>query len=410
MTDNGGSLLRVRTDGGHARVTFIELFFDLVFVFAITQISHGLLGDFTPLGALHAGLLLMAVWWVWIYTSWITNWLDPDRNPVRFMMLALMLAGLFLSSSIPTAFGAGHGEAGHDGVADRGLSFAVAYVTMQVGRTAFFVATCKDISLLRNFQRIGVWLASSAAFWVAGGLAHGQERLILWAVALAIEYVSPSVGFWTPGLGRSTTADWNIDGAHLAERCGLFMIIALGESILVTGATFASHGWETMTVVAFVTAFLATVTMWWIYFSATSEASARIIAHSDDPGRLARSAYTYSHLPLVAGVIVNAVADEFVLAHPTGHVDVNTTLAVLGGFALYLLGTILFKRAVFGTAPVYALGGLAALGLLALLAPVLEPWSLSAAATTVMIGVAVWQNLVVRNLRESETEGAVRTG
>lgn len=402
MTTNNGSLLRERTEGGHARVTFIELFFDLVFVFAITQISHGFLGNFTPLGAVQAGLLLMAVWWVWIYTSWITNWLDPDRNPVRLMLAALMLAGLFLSSSIPTAFGGGHGGEGHDGVADRGLVFAAAYVTMQVGRTAFFIATCKEVSLLRNFQRIGAWLVASAVFWIAGGLAHGHERLMLWAIALGIEYVSPSVGFWTPGLGRSTTADWNIDGAHLAERCGLFMIITLGESILVTGATFASHAWDAMTVVAFVTAFTASVTMWWIYFSTTSESSAHIIAHSDDPGRLARSAYTYSHLPIVAGVIVNAVADEFVLAHPTGHADLKTTIAVLGGFALYLVGVIFFKRAVFGAIPVYALGGLAGLGALAFAAPMLEPWMLAMAATAVMIAVALWQHAMVRAMGKQE--------
>ncbi len=400
-TKDTGSHLRVRTEGGHARVTFIELFFDLVFVFAITQISHGLLANFTALGALQAGLLLMAVWWVWIYTSWFTNWLDPERNAVRFVIVALMLAGLFLSSAIPTAFGPAHGEAGsaYGAVADRGLTFAAAYVFMQVGRTAMFLALGGNRALLRNFQRIVAWLVLSGVFWIAGGLAHGLERMALWGLALALEYASPAVGFWTPGLGRSTTADWNIDGAHMAERCGLFVIIALGESILVTGATFANHAWDTMTVVAFVTAFAGSVTMWWIYFSATSESSAHIIAHSDDPGRLARSAYTYSHLPIVAGVIVNAVADEFVLAHPTGHADAKTTIAVLGGFALYLLGTILFKRAVFGGIPIYALGGVVALGALALASPYLEPWMLSAAATLTMVGVAVWQNTIVQASR-----------
>jgi low temperature requirement protein LtrA len=398
---NSADLFRRRDAGAPARVTFIELFFDLVFVFAVTQISHGLLEHFTPLGALQYGMLMLAMWWVWIYTSWFTNFLDPERIPVRTMLFGLMLAGLFLSSSIPSAFGA------HEG-ADRGLTFACAYVLMQVGRTLFFVVSCPDAGLRRNFQRVTAWLALGGVFWIAGGFAHGTERVLLWGAALAIEYASPSFGFWTPGLGRSTTAEWTVDGAHMAERCGLFIIIALGESILVTGATFASHAWTGPAVAAFVSAFLASVALWWIYFAATSESSAHIIAKSDDPGRIARSAYTYCHLPIVAGIIVNATADEFVLAHPEGHADARTVIAILGGFALYLAGTILFKRAVFGTIPIYAVGGLAALGALAFAAQALAPWMLSAAATSVMIGVAFWQHAIVRGMRARDALAGAR--
>src|SRR5499426_2596352 len=115
-------LFRARSAHGHHRVTFVELFFDLVFVFAVTQLSHGLLAHLTPLGALQTGLLMLAVWWAWIDTAWITNWLDPEKPAVRLMLFALMLAGLVLSSSIPRAF------------EDRGLTFAFAYVVLQVGR------------------------------------------------------------------------------------------------------------------------------------------------------------------------------------------------------------------------------------------------------------------------------------
>jgi low temperature requirement protein LtrA len=387
----GGGLMRSRDRG--ARVTFIELFFDLVFVFAVTQISHALIADFTPMGALRAGLLIAAVWWVWIYTSWITNWLDPDRLPVRLMLFALMLAGLFLSASVPSAFGAGNGD---HAAPDRGLVFAGAYVTMQLGRTAFFLAVTREVSLARNFQRIGAWLLLSAVFWIAGGLAHGGERLALWAVAIGIEFVSPALGFWTPGLGRSATADWTVDGGHLAERCGLFVIIALGESVLVTGATFADLEWTPPVIAAFAAAFLSSVAMWWIYFAAASPAGAHAIEHDADPGRLARTAYTYAHLPIVAGVIVNSAADEMVLAHPTGHADPKITAAVLGGFGIYLLGTIAFKVAVFRTVPAYALGGLAMLGALAAASPALEPWALAALASGAMLLIAAWQHMTVR--------------
>ncbi|HWU52115.1 MAG TPA: low temperature requirement protein A, partial [Tahibacter sp.] len=328
------SLLRERAHHGHEKVTTIELFFDLVFVFAVTQLSHSLLEDFSPLGALRVLLLTLGVWWVWIYTSWVTNWLDPEKIPTRLLLLVLMLAGLILSASIPEAFG--HGAVG----------FACAYVFMQVGRTVYFLwAVAGNPNMVENFQRILVWLLLSALFWLAGAFAE-PWRLPLWIVALAIEFVSPSLGFFVPGLGRSRTSDWDVAGGHLSERCGLFVIIALGESILVTGATFAKLEWAPITIAAFVTAFIGSVAMWWIYFDAAADRGAERITESADPGRLARVTYTYLHLAIVAGIIVSAVGDEFVLAHPLGHTTPATAVAVLGGSALYLLGNGLFKYSI----------------------------------------------------------------
>src|SRR5262249_29216139 len=188
------------------------------------------------------------------------------------------------------------------------------------------------------------WLVLSAVFWIAGALAPDDARVPLWAAALAVEYLSPSIGFWTPGLGRSTTADWDVEGGHMAERCALFIIIALGESVLVTGATFAKLPWSPITVAAFATAFVGSAAMWWIYFNIGAERGSRRISQSSDPGRLARLAYTYMHLPLVAGIIVSAVGDELVLAHPTGHTDFKTAATTFGGPVLYLIGNLMFKR------------------------------------------------------------------
>ena len=241
MTSADHGLLRERGGAGSNKVTFVELFFDLVFVFAVTQLSHSLLEHFTTMGVVQTTLMLMAVWWVWIYTSWATNWLDPEKTAVRLMLFVLMLAGLVLSTSIPQAF------------ESKGLAFAGAYVFMQVGRGLFTMWALRRASPgnYRNFQRIKAWLAFAAVFWIAGAFVEAEARLGLWAVALFIEYVSPSVGFWTPGLGRSTTADWDIEGSHMAERCGLFIIIALGESILVTGAKFGNLPWTADDVAAF---------------------------------------------------------------------------------------------------------------------------------------------------------------
>jgi low temperature requirement protein LtrA len=185
-------------------------------------------------------LLMLAVWWVWICTTWATNWLNPERRPVRLVLMALMLLGLILSSSIPKA------------IESRGLAFAGAYVAMQVGRTLFFLwAVRGHPSMVHTFQRILVWLVFSGIFWIAGGLVHHPARLGLWMLAVGLEYLSPSLGFRVPGLGRSTTNDWNVEGGHMAERCGLFIIIALGESILVTGATFSGLPWTPAAVTAF---------------------------------------------------------------------------------------------------------------------------------------------------------------
>jgi low temperature requirement protein LtrA len=388
MTDNArGGLFRPIVPNQHSRVTYAELFFDLVFVFAVTQISHTLLAHFTPLGALQVTLLFLAVWWVWVYTSWITNWLNPEKTPVRLLLFALTLGGLVLSTSIPAAF---------DG---RGLWFAIAYAAMQVGKTVFlWASTLPSQSLARaNAIRITTWLATSAIFWIAGGLAEGPSRLVLWAIALVIEYISPAVRFWIPRYGASSVADWAVEGGHMAERCAGFIIIALGESIVVTGATFAELTWTTENVLAFVSAFVGCLAMWWIYFHKGAEAGSEQISRSSEPGRLARLAYTYLHMPIVAGIIVSAVADELVLKHPGGHSDLKTVISAIGGPLLFLFGTILFKHSFRGFLQLSHGVGIIALCVLAWFASELSPLMLSILTTAIMIVVAVWESISLRS-------------
>jgi len=373
------SLLRSRDHRAH--VTNVELFFDLVFVFAVTQLSHTLLEHLSLAGALQTAFLLLSVWWVWMYTCWFTNWIDPDRPTVRMLMFLLMLAGLLMSAAIPNAFG-------HEG-----LLFALAYSFIQVVRTLFIVVAARDRDpvIYRNFLRILTWLAVSAVVWIGGGLVDGPERVVAWIVALSLEIFGPFMGYFVPGLGRSTTADWKVDGAHMAERCSLFVIIALGESILVTGATAAGQPATVPAVCAFVIAFLGSVAMWWIYFHIGAERGSRQIAGSADPGRVARAVYTYFHIPIIAGIVVSAVADEITIAHPDGHLEAAAAACLLGGPALYLAGNIFFKRA---SAKYYPLSHLVGLGLLVLLAPVatqVTPLVLGTATTVVLIVVAVWE-------------------
>jgi low temperature requirement protein LtrA len=381
--DQRGALFRHYAPHQRGRVTNAELFFDLVFVFAVTQISHTLLGRFTPLGALQITLLFLAVWWVWVYTTWITNWLDPDLTPVRVLLFLLMLGGLVLSTSIPKAF------------ESRGLWFALAYAGMQVGRTIFLLASTprEQPGIRMNAVRILVWLSSSAVFWIWGGFAEGLPRLLLWAVALGIEYLSPAVRFWVPGWGASSIDDWTVEGGHLAERCSGFIIIALGESIVVTGATFADLTWTSDVVLTFVSAFVGSLAMWWIYFHAGAEAGSEQISNSSESGRLGRLAYTYLHMPIVAGIIVTAVADELVLTHPHGHADLKTVLSSIIGPLLFLVGTVLFKRVVRGWLQPSHGVGIIALGVLACFAAELSPLMLSVLTTAIMTVVAVWETV-----------------
>src|SRR5690242_2609444 len=392
MADNPrGTLFRVIVPDRPSRVTNAELFFDLVFVYAVTQLSHMLLGRFTTLGAVQVTLLFLAVWWTWVYTTWVTNWLDPEQTPVRILLFLLMLAGLVLSTSIPTAFGA------------RGQWFAIAYAVMQIGRTLFWLlATPPERTLVRhNAIRILVWLSVSAVFWLLGGFAEGQTRLWLWGVALAIEYVSPAVRFWTPSLGFSSVEAWAVEGSHMAERCAGFIIIALGEAIVVNAATFADLAWTRENVTAFAAAFLSSIAMWWIYFHRGAEAGSEMISKSAESGRVARLAYTYLHMPIVGGIILTAVADELVLKHPSGHADVKTVVSTIGAALVFLVGTILFKHVIRNFLQLSHGVGIVALGVLAFFAKDMSPLMLSVATSAILVIVAVWESLSLGSKPES---------
>jgi low temperature requirement protein LtrA len=388
-----GALFRAIVPDQHSRVTYAELFFDLVFVFAITQVVHLLLGRFTPLGAIQTTLLFLAVWWAWVYTAWITNWLNPELTPVRVLLFLLMLGGLVLSTSIPHAFDA------------RGLWFASAYAAMQVGRTLFWLLSAPRArpAVRWNAIRIFCWLSISAVFWIVGGFAPSADRrLLLWTIALAIEYAGPLLRFWIPKYGASAIEDWYVEGGHMAERCAAFIIIALGESIVDTGAAFANLTWTRQNVAAFASAFVMAIAMWWIYFHKGAEAGSELISKSAESGRLARSAYTYLHMPIVAGIILSAVADELVLNHPTGIADLKTAISAIGGPLLFLVGTILFKQNIRGFLQLSHGVGIVGLTVLALFARELSPLMLSVATTALLIVVAVWESVSLRSKPEAQ--------
>ncbi|UFN50871.1 low temperature requirement protein A [Roseomonas sp. OT10] len=367
-------------DGHHARVTFEELFFDLVYVFAVTQVSHGLLHHLTGVGAVEALILWFAVWLGWQYTCWATNWFDPETPAIRGLLFATMLAGLLMAAALPQAFG------------ERGLLFALAYAAMQVGRTAFLVWQLgPGHPLSANYRRMLGWVSIAALFWIAGGLAPAPWRHLPWIVAVLCEYVSPMFGFALPGMGRSETRDWTIEGGHLAERCQLFVIVALGETVLVTGATLSAEAqWDAPGLIAFLTTFLGSLAMWWVYFGTSSKDGSAAITRSADPGRMG-AYFHYVHAILIAGIIVTAVGNDLVIAHPDGHMTVAAAATLIGGPALYLLGGALYKRVVYGAWPASHLAGIAALAALLPFAFATDLLMIGGLTTLVMLGVALWE-------------------
>jgi low temperature requirement protein LtrA len=372
----------MRDRSGSQQVTNIELFFDLVYVFAVTQLSHHLLGEPTVAGALQGGLLLAMVWLVWAYTTWVTNWLDPERMAVRLLLVALMLVSLAMSAALPRAFG------------DLGLVVGGAYAVQQVGRSVFAVVVLRGHALRVNFERILAWCVASGAFAVGGGLAHGVARYLLWLAAVGVDIAGGAVGFATPGLGRSRTSDWTIEGRHFAERCQAFILIALGESIVIIGATLAEEKTVTASAVtAFVVAFAGSVALWWLYFDQSAAAAADRITRSADPGRLGRSAYHLIHPVMVAGIIVSAAADQKVLSDPGAAASTPSAWMILGGPALFLVGHAAFKLVVWRFVSWPRLAGTAALALLAPASRAIPALALAACAAAVVAVVAAADRL-----------------
>jgi low temperature requirement protein LtrA len=327
------SLLR-NHGGGHAPVSFLELFFDLVFVFAITQLSHFLGHHPGWLGFIEGLAMFLALWWAWMYTTWVTNWLNPDRLPVRLMLLALMVLSLGMAVALPKAF------------ASQGLIFAACYVALQLGRSLWVAWTFarEKAHNARNMLRISLWFCVSAPLWIGGALAGGSVQLACWLAALGIEYTGPFMLYAVPGMGRSRTSDWDISGSHMAERCSLFIIIALGEGIVVTGASFAGGPSDPAHIWAALTAFVTSALMWWLYFDMGAERGTRLIAGHAQVGRIARNAYTYLHMPIVLGIVIAAVGDALLLKQPEGPARPGLVAMQTGGAMLFLIGLGLFKR------------------------------------------------------------------
>ena len=392
----------LRRDAGvEQRATTLELFYDLVFVFAITQVSHLLLAHLDWTGVGQSVLVLLVVWWSWNYTTWVTNELDPASVVVRLLLIALMLASLLMAIAIPEAFG------------DKALLFAASYVAIQVGRHSFltFVAAERGTIERQRAGRILAWFVAAGVLWIAGALADGSTRTMLWLAALALDYVAPLVTFWLPGLPRLRPDVWEVGTGHFAERFQLFIIIALGETIVVTGATTAEQDLTTARVVAFALAFLATAALWWLYFSLVATIVERRLALAENRTVLARDAYTYLHVVIVAGILLTAVGDELVIAHPTDELPDAELAAVVCGPALYLLAHVVLRLRMTGTISGRRLAGALACLAVGVIGTFASALVVAALLLAVLIAVVVGDQIAAaRRTRRGEPSPLERLG
>jgi low temperature requirement protein LtrA len=371
------SVLREHGAGESPEVTTPELFFDLVYVFAVTQLSHTLHEHLSGRGALETLVLFLAVWWAWNYTAWATNWIDPRDAAVRLLLLVLMLISLVMSAAIPQAF---HG---------RGVAFAAAYVGLQVARSGFMVIAFRGQQMARNYLQLLTWTCIAGVLWLVGAFLHDDARLILWIGAVVVDYGAPLHGFALPQLGRTAMSDWPLAGGHLAERNQLVVLIALGESILAVGATFAGIHWTAATTSAFVVGFATSAALWWTYFGRADEA-ADAIQRARDPAKVARAGFAYAHGIMVAGVIVVGVAIDLAIAEPHADSAWRAAATILGGPALYLAGNILYKRSLASGMPTSRVVAIGALGCLVPAAPAVDRLVLSVLTMLVLLSLAAW--------------------
>lgn len=324
-----GSVLRHRPEGEHLEVGPIELFFDLVYVLTIIQLSHHLLEHLTWRGALETAVLFLAVWWAWNYSAWAMNWLDPDSTTVRLLLVALMVGAFGMAVALPHAFDTSAGL------------FVGGYLLMQLLRSGFMVAAFRgrDATMARNYAHLLVWSLLSAVPWMAGALATGNNRLGWWLLAVAIDYAAPWTGFFVPGRGATPMPSWSLRPGHLAERNRLVVIIALGETVLISGTLLTDVDLDAATVTAALLGFALLVTLWWNYFNPFVEP-----ADTGDAAAAGRSSFAYAHAAMVAGAIVVAVGIEVVTAHPSEPLKAPYAVVLFAGPIIYLVGNAWYLR------------------------------------------------------------------
>ncbi|MGC4878469.1 low temperature requirement protein A [Micromonospora sp. DT43] len=366
----------VRDPDSPRRVTLLELFFDLVYVVALALISRGMVDKLDWHRAAEALILLAAVWWTWAITTLVTDLYDPERTEIKLLLSAVMFGALLMTTAIPEAFGA------------RGIVFAATYVAIHLGRGLFLMpAVRREPQTQRRAVRIFVWFTVSAVPWIIGAFVSGDARLACWAIALAIDYGGFRLAYPVPGLGVVPEPQRNVQAEHLSERYQQFFIIALGDAILTIGTMFNLVHSEAQNIAAFAVAFATTLVLWRIYVHKSGQLLPTAIKMSGAPGKFLFTA-PYTHLLMIAGVVVTASGFDLVLHEHNGRTPPAWVAVILGGPALFLVGRSSFEYEVFSRVSSSRAGGLLALLTIAPAAMYLPPIFASLGALLVLVGVA----------------------
>ncbi|GAA5195612.1 low temperature requirement protein A [Rugosimonospora acidiphila] len=372
----------LRSPGGSQRATLLELFSDLVYVAALALTSSDLAGELTWSGALRSILPLVAVWWVWSITAITTDFYDPQRRPIQLILGAVMVGTILMAASLPNAFG------------DRGLVFACAYTGSHVVRGVILMTALTGGGRVR--QRAGrflFWFCVSTVPWIIGGFAHDSARALLWGFALAIDLVFNALRYPTPWLGRVLSQQYEAATEHLGERYQQFMILALGDMILVAVLQFARLEFTGMRTAALIVAFAITVLLWQIYVHHAGSLLQTVVVRN--PGRSSRWA-PFTHLFMVVGIVVTAAGFDIVIRRPDGHTPVGWIAAVFGGPILFLLGRTAFEYEVFGRASWTRLGWLVVLGAAAVPAVLLPPLYAATMVGAILLALAASDLIRIR--------------
>ena len=307
------------------KTSYLELFFDLVFVFAFTQVTSLVLEDTSAAGFARAALVLAMVWWAWSAYAWMTNAIDIENTVTRLLMFAAMAAGFFMALAVPDAF------------QDEAAWFAVAYFVVRILQSTLFAwGVRNDPGNLRATLLLARWFVPAAAVALAGGFVDADYRAWFWLASLAIDVV---------GTFFVASAEWRVSPSHFAERFALIVIIALGESIVAIGIGTSGLERDTTYALSVVVAFAGVAALWWTYFDLTALGMERELRRAvpEKRGPLARDTFTFFHYPIVLGIIFYAVAAKKTLEHPLDPLSDAGRWALGLGIAAFLVGLALTR-------------------------------------------------------------------
>jgi low temperature requirement protein LtrA len=374
------------TQPDERRVSALELFFDLVFVFAITRTTELLGEEATATGLLHGLLVLAVVWWAWDGYAWLTNEVDTERDAVRLSIFAAMAAMLIVALAIPGAFD------------EDATLFALAYAGVRLVHLVLYMQATGDDGGRVAVRRLMPSIAIACALLFGAAATDGTAQTLLWVAAVAVDYL---------GLLLSGTEGWRVQASHFAERHSLIVLIALGESVVDIGAGVRAETLDAGVVGAALLAAAAIAALWWAYFDVVAPVAERRMraAPPEERVRIARDSYTFLHLPMVAGIVLLAAGIKAAVSDVGEPLETIGAIELFGGPALYLVAHVLFRLR-----NVHSLNRQRIVATVVLLAVVAPATRISGLAALALVAAILAALITYEALRFREARARIRAG